>query len=127
MSYERQFERCMRIESTECRGCCLVVRRYFCRDRAKVGKMAWAASKDSIGDLSFTERTENNLAFLLNTIPYSRGKIQRICTADDTLGFPLSTPTNVSPNPTTFRFRTHTLNERFSESRSKQITTVAPP
>ena len=51
-SYDRQVDKCCKIDSTECLGCCLVILRYFCNGLDKVGNMAWAASYDSIGFLS---------------------------------------------------------------------------
>ena len=42
-------------EFTSYLGCCRVVRRYFCSARDSVGKIACAASYDSMGDLSLTE------------------------------------------------------------------------
>ena len=44
MSYERQVERWCRMDSMVCRGCWRVTRRYFCSDRLRLGKTAWAAS-----------------------------------------------------------------------------------
>ena len=44
MSYERQVERWCSIDSMVCRGCWRVTRRYFCNDRLRLGKTAWAAS-----------------------------------------------------------------------------------
>ena len=44
MSYERQVERCCRMDSIVWRGCCRVTRRYFCRDLLRLGNTAWAAS-----------------------------------------------------------------------------------
>ena len=44
MSYERQVERWCRMDSMVWRGCWRVTRRYFCSDRLRLGKTAWAAS-----------------------------------------------------------------------------------
>ena len=44
MSYERQVERCCRMDSMVWRGCWRVTRRYFWRGLAIDGKMDWAAS-----------------------------------------------------------------------------------
>ena len=44
MSYDRQVERWWRMDSMVCRGCWRVTRRYFCSDRLRLGKTAWAAS-----------------------------------------------------------------------------------
>ena len=43
MSYERQVERCWRMDSMVCLGCCLVTLKYFCKERDRLGKTAWAA------------------------------------------------------------------------------------
>lgn len=43
-SYLRQVAKWSTIESMSCRGCCRVIRRYFCSGLAIVGKMAWAVS-----------------------------------------------------------------------------------
>jgi len=39
-----------KIDSTVCLGCCLVTLKYFWRDRAIVGKTAWAASYGSMAE-----------------------------------------------------------------------------
>ena len=54
-------DKCCKMESTECLGCCLVTLRYFCKGLDKVGNIAWAASYDSIGAFSFTTKGKKSL------------------------------------------------------------------
>ena len=39
-SYDKQVDKCCKIESTECLGCCLVTLRYFCNGLETVGNIA---------------------------------------------------------------------------------------
>ena len=49
ISYLRQVAKCWRIESMVWRGCWRVMRKYFWRGRARLGKIDWAASYESMG------------------------------------------------------------------------------
>ena len=57
-SYDKEVDKCCKMDSTECLGCCLVILRYFCNGLDKVGKIAWAASYDSMGAFSLPENKQ---------------------------------------------------------------------
>ena len=58
MSYERQVERCWRMDSMVWRGCWRVTLRYFWRDLLRLGNTAWAASYGLRGCFLLPEQRE---------------------------------------------------------------------